>query len=323
MRKEKNCKTKRGKDLVEEKIWERKYRPTTLDDYVFSSEKTKEYITKLIDEKEIPHLLISGIQGTGKSTIAQILINNFVTNKSDVLHVKASSRDRKLDNVVERVENFCQTFPMGECKVVLFEEADGLSVPAQKALRETIDDYGDVVRFIFTANYVNKIIPALHSRVQQIHIEQLDDDEILERVAYIIENENIDVLNADFVYNHIDRFKPDMRKIINSIQQSSSNGVLGDVIDVVDSDGEFIDQWEVEWKSDEPTFERLYDLAIGADQHNFEQAYTFMYENVDKLDDEYKAVRVIAEYLYRAQAVANQEILLKACLIEMFGVLEE
>lgn len=305
--------------MIEEKIWERKYRPKTLDDYVFSNESTKKLFESYVSEGDIPHLLISGIQGTGKSTITEILVNSMLSYSSDIVKINAST-ESGIDNVRERIVNECQTFPMGDFKVIILEEADGLSHAAQKALRATIDTYGDVVRFIFTANYVNKIIPALSSRTQQIHIDELDDEQILERIAYIIDQEQLEVDNVDFVYNHIDRYKPDMRKIINSIEQSSKDGKLGDVM-TGGSGTDFLEQWQNEWAGT-PDFDTLFELAINTDQHNFEQAYTVMYNNSNKLDNELQAITTIADFLYKAQVVASQEIMMKACLIELFGKLE-
>ena len=301
------------------KIWVDAYRPKTLDEYIFSNEDTKNFFNALIKEQEIPNLLISGIQGTGKSAIAKIIIDSFKLNKNDVRIINASS-DNGIANVRERIEKFCQTLGLSKFKIVLLEEADGLSHAAQKALRSVTENYTDNVRFILTCNYPNKIIAPLHSRLQHIHIDTLDMDSILERVAEILEAENIEVDDVGVLMNHINTYYPDMRKIINSLQQSSKTGKLVDIISKSIGAGS-IEEWEMCWKNS-PHKTELLKIIKTMELDNIDQIFRVMYDNIISLPKEIQnnAIVIIAEHLYKSSFIADQEINLVACVINIFDV---
>lgn len=299
--------------------WVEKYRPKTLDEYIFSSDEVKDILMQYIEEQDIPNMLLSGIQGTGKTTVARIIINELGIQKNDVRTINASSNNG-IANVRNNIESFVKTAGLSKFKIVLLEEADGLSHDAQKALRSTIEDYVNFgVRFILTCNYPNKIIPALHSRMTaHIHIQQLHKETVLERVAYILENENINVENIDYVYEHIDTYYPDMRKIINSLQFSSGTGTLQGVIGTSEyaADNE---KWEECWSSN-PNEDDLIELIRNMEIDNTESIYRTMYDNVKNLpeDKQKNAYVTIADHLYRSAFVADQEINLLACVINVF-----
>lgn len=299
--------------------WFIKYRPKTIDEYIFSSEEAKAILTKYIEDEDIPNMLLSGIQGTGKTTIARILINELGIQKNDVRVVNASSNNG-IANVRNNIETFVKTAGLSKFKIVLLEEADGLSHDAQKALRWIIEDYLDKgVRFILTCNYPNKLIPAIHSRItSHIHIKELDKETVLERVVEILEREQIEVDELDYIQEHIDTYYPDMRKIINSLQQSSETGKLIGVIGKSDtaSDNE---QWEECWTTN-PNKDDLVDLVRSMEIDNTESIYRTMYDNVKNLpeDKQMNAFVVIADHLYRSAFVADQEINLFACVINIF-----
>lgn len=310
---------------MKDKLWVDKYRPTTLDDYVFSDEKVRELCFSYVDNKVFPHLLLSGIQGTGKTTLARILINECGLNKIDIKTVNASSKTG-IDNVRDGIETFCKTLPLGSFKVVLMEEADSLSVAAQKALRAIIEDSSDNVRFIFTCNYPNKIIEPIQSRLTNIHITELDHDSFVENIVNIIDKENVIVGNIDFIENHINSNYPDMRKTINSIQKSSVSGTLRDVWNQK-SFGD-IDDWIVAWKvgahqqmKDKKETMMSIVSTINLDG-SVDQVYRVMYENVNNLAEELRdnAISIIADHLYKSAFVADQEINLAACIVEIFDV---
>lgn len=300
-----------------EKLWVEKYRPTNLSDYVFQNQQQRTMFESLVTKKEIPNLLLSGVQGTGKTTLSKILCNELDIDPSDRLVINASS-ESGIDNVREKITNFCSTFPLSKFKIVCLEECDGLSHHAQLALRHVMEEYSDTVRFILTCNYPHKIIPAIQSRTQHIHIEEFDMDALFDRVLQILNNENIQVENPDFLVNHVAKFAPDLRKIINSLQQSSTTGTLEDVGSSQSVDIE--DKWSDAWKN--PTLENLLSLVGLVDNNNYEKFYETMYKNVENLNDPKlinNAIIVIAEHLYKSSLVSNQEINLAACVIKIFS----
>lgn len=138
----------------------------------------------------IPNLLFSGGPGVGKTTIARALVNVLGVAKGDLLEINAS-RENKVDDVRTKIVNFCETWPIGEYKVIILDEVDGFSQAAQMILRAEIEKHADTSRFILTCNYPNKIIPALHSRLQGFHIDALDMESFITRVINILEEEHI------------------------------------------------------------------------------------------------------------------------------------
>lgn len=304
---------------MKNKIWYEKYQPKDLIEYIFSDKKTEDTFNSFVDNKEIPHLLISGIQGTGKTSMVHILINELNIAKFDVKIINASS-ETGISNIRDKVEAFCKTLGTSLFKIVVFEEAEGLSQQAQKALRSLIDSSSDGVRFIFTSNYPDKIIPALHSRLQHVHITQLDYQSILERVAEILEEEKVTVNELDDLYSHIDAYTPDMRKIINSVQQYSISGTLLPFDESAGGSNGF-DEWEQLWSKGIPDKSDLIDLIPQLDLSSPDQYYRIMYENIVKADKKLDeaAIVTIADHLYKSNFVADQEINLMSCVILIFS----
>jgi len=172
-------------------LWVEKYRPKTVDGYVFRDDHQRRQINTWIKEKSIPHLLFSGSAGIGKTTLAKMLINEIGIEDYDVLEINAS-RENSVDVIRDKITNFVQMIPFGPFKVVLLDEADYLTLNAQAILRGLMETYASTSRFILTCNYPNKVIPALHSRCQGFHVEKTDQTEYTARVATILVEENIE-----------------------------------------------------------------------------------------------------------------------------------
>jgi len=171
-------------------LWVERYRPNTLDGYVFRDSHQKAQFESWIKDQAIPHLLFSGSPGIGKTTAAKLLIHELGVHDYDVLEINAS-RTNSVDDVRDRITNFVQMMPFGPFKVVLLDEADYLSPNAQAALRGVMEEYASTARFILTANYPARIIPAIHSRCQSFHIEKLDQTEFATRAASIFKSKKM------------------------------------------------------------------------------------------------------------------------------------
>jgi DNA polymerase III delta prime subunit len=300
-------------------LWVEKYRPSTLDGYVFKDERQRQQIEGWIKDGSIPHLLFSGNAGVGKTTLAKILTNELDVQDTDVLLANASKEGRKIEWLNDKLTGFCQTMPFGEFKVVILDEADYLNPQSvQPALRNLMEEYSHSVRFILTCNYPNRIIPALHSRCQQVHIEKTDLTEFTARVATILVEENVE-FDLDTLDTYVKATYPDLRKCINNVQMNSLDGKLH-APEVNDSSTDYrVEMVELFKKGKIGEARKL--LCSQARPEEMEDIYRWMYDNINLFGaDEAtqdNAILVIKQGLVDHTLVADPEINLAATLIRL------
>jgi replication factor C small subunit len=299
-------------------LWTEKYRPSTLDDYVFRDDAQRKQVQQWVDGGSIPHLLFSGAPGTGKTTLAKVLINMLNVNEYDVLEINAS-RENSVDSVREKITNFVATMPFGEFKVVLLDEADYISPNGQAALRGVMETYASSSRFILTCNYPNKVIPALHSRCQGFHIEKIDHTEFTARVATVLVTEGVE-LDIETLDSYVKATYPDLRKCLNLVQMNTIDGKLvkpneGDsatadyrlaVVDLF-KNGKILDARKL--------------LCSQVRPEEMDELFRWMYDNLElwgsTQEQHDAAILIIAKGLRNIPMVADQEINLSATLVEL------
>jgi replication factor C small subunit len=300
-------------------LWVEKYRPKKVEDYVFRDASQKKQVESWIKEGSIPHLLLSGAAGIGKTTLARVLCNELGIEDFDVLEINAS-RDNNVETVRDKIINFVQMIPFGPFKVVLLDEADYLTPNAQAILRGVMETYSSTSRFILTCNYPNRIIPALHSRCQGFHVEKTDQTEFTARVATILVTENID-FDLDTLDTYVKTAYPDLRKCINLVQQNVNEDNTLSAPTSGDSGGADYKIAMVELFKKGKIQEARKLLCGKARPEEMEDIYRWMYDNLELFGDsdekKDQALLVIKQGLVDHTLIADAEINLAATLVKL------
>ena len=305
-------------------LWVEKYRPKKIEDCILSQD-IKETFSQFLTQKEIPNLLLSGTAGTGKTTVARALCEEL---GADYIIINGSDEGRQIDTLRHKIKNFASTVSLTETsnhKVVIIDEADYMNADSvQPALRNFIETFYNNCRFIFTCNYRNKIIPALHSRCTVIDFTIKNGQKVktaklfMERMSFLLKSEHIE-FDKKVLAELIQKYYPDFRRTINELQRYSVRGKIdsGILFSLSEANNKelvktlkakkFNDmrKWVVNNIDKEPAslFRGIYDI---------------LYEALDSKSIP-QAILIIAGYQYKAAFVADQEINMVACLTEIMA----
>jgi len=299
-------------------LWVESYRPHTLDGYVFKDDSQKDQIKSWIKAGTIPHLLLSGSAGIGKTTIAKILINQLDVQEHDVLYANGSKEGRKIE-WVDKLIMFCQTMPFGDYKIVLIDEADYMNLHSvQPALRNLMEEYSSSVRFILTCNYPNKLMPAIHSRCQHMHFEKIDKTEFTARVAEILITEGVE-FKLDVLDSYVKAYYPDLRKAINTVQLNSQTNTLVSAAASGNSADYHLQMVDL-FKAGKVAEARKL-ICSQVQPEEIDEIYRWLYTNIDLFgdteDQQDDAVLIIKQGIVDHALVADPEINLSATLIQL------
>jgi replication factor C small subunit len=304
-------------------LWVEKYRPNTVDGYVFVDQAQREQVEAWIRDGSIPHLMLSGSAGTGKTTLAKLLINQLGVDEYDVMYANGSKEARKVE-WVDKLISFCQTMPYGKFKVVLIDEADYMNPSSvQPALRNLMEDYSQTVRFILTCNYPHKIIAPLHSRCQGFHIVKTDHTEFTARVATVLVTEGVE-FDLDVLDSYVKATYPDLRKCLNLVQPNSMTGRL--------VPPGAADKSARDWKLDCVDLfkkgrirEARTLLCQSSTPEESDEIFRWMYNNLDlfgsTVEQQDQAIVIIRNGIVNIPLIADQEINLSATLIELSNII--
>jgi DNA polymerase III delta prime subunit len=300
-------------------LWVEKYRPNTVDGYVFVDQAQREQVEAWIRDGSIPHLMLSGSAGTGKTTLAKLLINELGVDEYDIMYANGSKEARKVE-WVDKLISFCQTMPYGKFKVVLIDEADYMNPSSvQPALRNLMEDYSQTVRFILTCNYPHKIIAPLHSRCQGFHIVKTDHTEFTARVATVLVTEGIE-FDLDVLDSYVKATYPDLRKCLNLVQP---NSITGRLVPPGAADKSARD-WKLDcvdlFKKGRIREARTL-LCQSSTPEESDEIFRWMYDNLDlfgsTVEQQDQAIVIIRNGIVNIPLIADQEINLSATLIEL------
>lgn len=301
-------------------LWTEKYRPSSIDEYVFKDQNQKRKIEKWIKDGALPQCLFSGAAGTGKTTLAKMLFHELNVDPFDVLEVNAS-KDNGVDFIRESITRFAETMGYGEMKYVLLDESDYLSPSAQAVLRNTMERYSGSVRFVLTCNYPHKIIPALQSRTEsgRMHIDKLDQDEYTLRLCNILISESVD-FDMSVVDDIVNRCYPDMRRGISMMQANVFDGVLSLPGDDYQADSDYKIEMIALFRSGNFREARqLICKQVKAEE--YDDLYRFMYQNLEiwgnTPEKQDRCVLEIKQGLVDHTICSDSEINLSACLIRL------
>jgi len=305
---------------MKNQLWVEKYRPKSVEEYVFTDPNQKEQVQHWIKEESMPHLLMSGDPGTGKTTLAKVMINELGVEEYDVLAINAS-RENGIDVLREKINGFVQTMPFGKFKVVLLDEADYLTQPSQAALRNDMEAYHQTVRYILTCNYAHKIIPALKSRCHEFHIAKPDITEFTARAATVLVTENVE-FELDVLDSYVRATYPDLRKCLNQLQVNSNTGALRPPQKQGQSEDELLLNATTLFKAGNITEARQQLMQyIALYPTRIEDTYRWMYDNLDLFgaDSEKRDANIIIirNGLANLPLVGIPEISLAATLVEL------
>jgi replication factor C small subunit len=304
-------------------LWVERYRPNTLDGYVFKNDHIRAQIENWVKNPEgkiipFPHLLLSGSPGVGKTTLAKLMLNELGVNKYDILELNGS-RENGVDILKDKVLGFCSTFPNGDYKVVLIDEGDYLSQNAQAILRNEMEKFADSVRFIITCNLPHKIMGALHSRMQGIHFDALDMEGFFGRALEILTMENV-TYDINDLELYVTNTYPDLRKCINLLDQHTTGGVLSPLKEASATSLNYMEEAVELFKARHFTEARKL-IVSKADINDYEDIFRFMYKNLhlfgaDEVTQS-QAIIIIAAGLRNHAISADAEINLAATLVEL------
>ena len=303
----------------EHSLWVEKYRPSKLEDYV-GNEHLKSKVAGYIESGDIPHLLLYGKAGTGKTTLAKLIVNSV---DCDYMIINASD-ENNVDTVRNKVKNFASTIGFRQSKIIILDEFDYMTPNAQAILRNLMETFSKHCRFILTCNYVEKVIEPIQSRCQTFQIVPPTKKDVAIQISKILKSENIKFEPKDLV-PIIDAGYPDIRKIINTCQLNSHKGELKvDVQNLLENDYKMKILDILKSNDDKRNrYMKLRQTLIDSRVTDFTELFTLLYDKVDEYAPSNTANVIIA--LSQGQTnhfhSIDKEIPMAACLIEINSLL--
>lgn len=302
--------------MIEHSLWVEKYRPNTLDTYV-GNKSIKDRIEQCIEENDVPNFMFHGKAGTGKTTIAKLIVNNI---DCDYIYINASD-ERGIDTVRDKITGFASTMSFKPLKVVILDEADFLMGAAQAALRNVIETFSKNTRFIFTCNYVERIIEPLQSRLETYKLEPPSKKDVALNVVNILQQENVNFEATD-VASIVNMYYPDIRKVLKTTQGFVKKGELKFTREVL-VDSSYLEKiLAVLKKPTAKSFNQIRQIVADSNISEFDNAFKYLFDNVDEYSKTAPQIAIlIGEYQYRSVTVPDKEINFMALIASILNTI--
>ena len=295
-------------------LWVEKYRPYSLDTYI-GNEHLKSKVTIYLQNNDLPHLLLYGKAGTGKTTLAKILVKNI---ECDYLYINASD-ENSVDTVRNKVRQFASTVGFKDLKIIILDECDYITPNAQAALRNLMETFSKHCRFILTCNYVERIIDPIQSRCQSFQVIPPSKSEVAKHLHNILINENVTDTMED-IKVLVDSGYPDIRRVINSAQRNVVNGKLKlDTSSIIQNDYKLKLLKILETQNKKNAFKDIRQLLADNKITDFADLFRLLYDEVDGYGKGHIAecILIIAKYELSDSQVVDKEINAMAMVVEL------
>jgi DNA polymerase III delta prime subunit len=298
-------------------LWVERYRPSTLEGYV-GNETILEKVGIYLKNGDVPHLLLYGTAGTGKTTLAKLIAHNV---DADVMYVNASD-ENNVDTVREKVKNFASAMGFKQWKIVILDESDYLTANAQAALRNLMETFSKTTRFILTCNYVEKIIDPIQSRCQVFAITPPSKKDVAKRVVQILDLEGVKYQPAD-IATLVNSGYPDIRRILNACQRQVVDGVIQiDKQSLVEANymAKLVDIL-VNESSKKDCFQKIRQLIADSKVKDFTPLYRYLFDELETFASGHIAsiILTLAESQYQDSFVVDKELHINALMIKIIN----
>ena len=300
-------------------LWVEKYRPTNLDSYI-GNEHLKSKVEIYLESGDLPHLLLYGRAGTGKTTLAKLLVKNI---DCDYIYINASD-ENNVDTVRTKVKNFASTIGFKDMKVIILDECDYVTPNAQAALRNLMETFSKHCRFILTCNYVERIIDPIQSRCQSFQIIPPSKNEVAKHLHNILIQENV-IDSPEDIKVLVESGYPDIRRVINSAQRNVVKGRLKlDTSSIIQNDYKLKLLKILETQNKKNAFKEIRQLLADNKITDFADLFRLLYDEVDDYGkgNVAECILIIARYEISDSQVVDKEINVMAMLIELLGVIK-
>ena len=304
---------------TEHTLWVEKYRPSNLDTYI-GNDQLKGKVKVYLESGDLPHLLLFGKAGTGKTTLAKLLVNNI---DCDYLYINASD-ENNVETVRSKVKNFASTMGFKDYKVIILDECDYITPNAQAALRNLMETFSKHCRFILTCNFVERIIDPIQSRCQTFQVIPPNKNDVAKHLHNILTDEGVSYEREDLAIL-VNSGYPDIRRVINGAQRQSVDGKL--VIDkqsIVENDYKLKLLEILEKQDKKSAFNNVRQLMANAKVTDFADLFRLLYDEVDGYGKGHIAecILVIAKYELSDAQVVDKEINAMAMIIEILQIIK-